>query len=277
MSKAHSTGLNRSGMEKFYTIPEVAAKCVAELLSSVNISEDDTIVEPSAGNGSFIPFITPLSKRHLFIDIDPDHPEVIKGDFLDIEPPCSHGYRIHVVGNPPFGRQSSLACKFIKKACSFADTVAFVLPRSFSKESMKRRVPVHFHLVHEHSVADDAFSVNGMKHNVPCVFQIWSRQTCPRAVPNKEKPIGFRFVGKDDLHDFSVRRVGVKAGAVSSHTEGHSENSHYFISFDTQLDSHTIDRLGSLSIEGKDMTVGPRSISKGELIVAFNKELANSG
>ena len=48
--------------------------------------------------------------------------------------------KIHVIGNPPFGRQSSLAIKFIKKSCSFSDTISFILPKSFKKDSMKKSI-----------------------------------------------------------------------------------------------------------------------------------------
>ena len=48
---------------------------------------------------------------------------------------------IHIIGNPPFGRQSSLAIKFIKKSCEFCDTLSFILPKSFKKESLKKHFP----------------------------------------------------------------------------------------------------------------------------------------
>ena len=35
-------------------------------------------------------------------------------------------------GNPPFGRNSSLALKFIKKCCIHGDTIAFILPKGLS-------------------------------------------------------------------------------------------------------------------------------------------------
>ena len=49
--------------------------------------------------------------------------------------------KMHIIGNPPFGRQSSLAIKFIKKSCEFCDSISFILPKSFKKDSLKK----HFH------------------------------------------------------------------------------------------------------------------------------------
>ena len=47
---------------------------------------------------------------------------------------------LHFIGNPPFGRQSSLAKKFIKHICSCdkTKTIAFILPKSFKKDSLKK-------------------------------------------------------------------------------------------------------------------------------------------
>jgi hypothetical protein len=47
---------------------------------------------------------------------------------------------IHIIGNPPFGRQSSTAIKFIKKSCLFCNSLSFILPKSFKKDSLKNKV-----------------------------------------------------------------------------------------------------------------------------------------
>jgi len=76
------------------------------------------IIEPSAGNGSFITGIKSITSNFKFYDLEPNNDEIIKQDYLlyDYEEPFS---KIHIIGNPPFGRQSSLAIKFIKKSCEF--------------------------------------------------------------------------------------------------------------------------------------------------------------
>ena len=65
--------------------------------------------------------------------ICPENKEIIKGDFLtlNVEPLVKSYQRIHVMGNPPFGRQSSLAIKFIKKSQQYCDSISFILPKSF--------------------------------------------------------------------------------------------------------------------------------------------------
>ena len=64
--------------------------------------------------------------------------EISKQDYLQIEEITHKKGKIHILGNPPFGRQSSLAIKFIKKSSIFCDTISFILPKSFKKDSMKK-------------------------------------------------------------------------------------------------------------------------------------------
>ena len=86
------------------------------LKNKYKISDNDLIVEPSAGNGSFISGIKSLSKHHIFYDLEPENAEIVKQDYLtyDYTIHSDKFNNIHVIGNPPFGRQSSLAIKFIK-------------------------------------------------------------------------------------------------------------------------------------------------------------------
>ena len=192
--KYQKTGLQRDVIDKYYTCHSVVEKCMKLLLTNVKIKENDLVVEPSAGNGSFISSIESLGCHNMFIDIEPQHDLVIKEDYLSdnfdmkIDEKIKHNKieNIHVIGNPPFGRQSSLAIKFIKKSCCYCDTLAFILPRSFKKESMKKHIPLNFHCLMEEDVMETGFIVNEESYNVPCIFQIWIKKSNTR---NKEKKI----------------------------------------------------------------------------------------
>ena len=86
-----------------------------------------------------------LTKHYIFYDIEPENHEIIKQDYLlydDYHEIKKMYNKIHVVGNPPFGRQSSLVIKFIKKSCEFSESISFILPRSFKKDSLKRGLPL---------------------------------------------------------------------------------------------------------------------------------------
>lgn len=182
-----TTGLDRNIIDKFYTKPTVSKKCCDIIKQIIDINyENDIIIEPSAGNGSFIPEILKMSLNCSFYDIQPEHPIVVKQDYLtftinDIEiSDCCLSSKIHVMGNPPFGRQSSLAIKFIKKSTEFCDTMSFILPNSFKKESMQKHIPLRFHLVYQCDLEEDSFTINGEDKHISCVLQIWKKKECER-------------------------------------------------------------------------------------------------
>jgi hypothetical protein len=71
-----------NGPDKFYTKPFISEFCVSSFVSNVVIQKQDLIVEPSAGNGSFIEPLKKLSCNKIFIDIAPENKAVIQSDFL---------------------------------------------------------------------------------------------------------------------------------------------------------------------------------------------------
>jgi predicted RNA methylase len=264
-------GLKRETLDKFYTKKYVAEKCIENLKNKIPISfEDDLIIEPSCGNGSFINSIKSICKNHLFLDIKPEHNEIKKQDFFEFYPNTEKYKNIVVVGNPPFGRQSSLALKFIKKACEFCSVFAFILPNSFKKDSFKNKIHMNFHLEFEIDLETKSFEVNGEEYDVPCVFQIWIKKNEKRVIEISEEPKNFRFVKKEENPDVSFRRVGVYAGKKDREIILKSEQSHYFIKFFN--DKSVVDNIAILSTIKFEFnnTVGPKSISKGELIKKIN-------
>jgi len=138
------------------------------------------------------------------------------------------------------------------------------------KESMKYKVPLNFHLVSEIELQNDAFYVNGDSYSVPCIFQIWVKKNILREKPKKLKPNGYRFVKKQDPHDVAFRRVGVYAGKIYKETIDKSIQSHYFIKFDGKLTDELYNKLSNVKFMDGSKTVGPKSISKQELIKVYN-------
>jgi predicted RNA methylase len=268
-------GLSRNTIDKYYTSPETVERIIDIVSKSVNINYSlDTIIEPSAGNGAFIGNIKKLAKNTVFIDIEPENLQITKTDFLEYSPVIGES-SIHVIGNPPFGRQSSLAIKFIKHACGFANTVAFILPKSFKKDSMRRHFPLNYHTIAEVDIPKNSFIVNGEPHDVPCVFQIWEKRDILREVVKREVPVKFKFVKHDENPDVSFRRVGVYAGRVDTTTENKSPQSHYFIKLEVPITDELISLLNIIDYKNKSDTVGPKSISKDELTREFNVVLSN--
>jgi hypothetical protein len=270
-------GLNRNIIDKYYTKDSIVDLCINFIINNINICNDDLIIEPSAGNGSFILPIKSLSNNYIFYDLEPDNDEIIKQDYLLLNyNELNETYKnnkIHVIGNPPFGRQSSLAIKFIKKSCEFCDTISFILPKSFRKDSLKKSFPLNFHPIFEFDLPEKAFLVNGNEYNVPCIFQIWEKKIYNRDSIIKLEPNNFIFVQKKENPDISFRRVGVNAGNIDINFIDKSIQSHYFIKFTN--DKSINDNIAALSLIKFDFnnTVGPKSISKQELIIQFNQFL----
>lgn len=263
-------GLKRNITDKFYTNKDTVKKCIDKIKENITINNKDLIIEPSAGNGAFIEDIKTFNTDYMFYDILPENDEITKSDFLDVDLEClSEKYnKIHIIGNPPFGRQSSLAIKFIKKCCDYAESISFILPKSFKKDSMKKHFPLNYHLICEMDIDEYSFLINNDKVNVPCVFQIWKYKNEKRSKDEKLESIGYKFVKRTEGPDISFRRVGVYAGKISRDTDK-SDQSHYFIKFTKEYD---IDKLNNISFT-TDNTVGPKSISKQEIIREFNKIL----
>ena len=275
ISNTQTKGLKRNTIDKYYTKPNVVNQCIDLIKTHITITKDDLIIEPSAGGGAFITSIKQLTNYFKFYDLEPEHNDIIQQNFLDFDyTQLKKDYKkIHIIGNPPFGRQSSLAIKFIKKCCQFASSISFILPKSFKKDSMKKRFTNNYHLIHEIDLTDNSFLVNGIETNVPCVFQIWEYKTTLRTTITKLEPLDFKFVKKTDTPDISFRRVGVNAGTIMKEIDDKSEQSHYFIKLTTNEDNEldeTIEKLKKIKFDFNN-TVGPKSISKQELILEFNK------
>jgi len=278
-----TVGLKRNTSDKFYTNPSTVEICLNVIKQYLHILPNDLIIEPSAGNGAFINGIKTLSNHYRFYDLEPEHPDIQQQDYMKLnskELLESHKLSVingklsscNVIGNPPFGRQSSLAIQFIKKSCEFCDSLSFILPKSFKKESLKKTFPLNFHLIIEIDLPYYSFLVNDQEYNVDTVFQIWVKKDHQREVTEKIKPVNYKFVKISESPDISFRRVGVYAGKIDTDIVK-SEQSHYFIKFTNDKSiNENLEALKHVKFEHNN-TVGPRSISKPELIIEFNKYL----
>lgn len=291
--------------DQFYTSPSVAKKCIKILISVLHDPEmhpqvlplsSYLWVEPSAGQGAFLNSI-PDTYDKIGIDIEPGpgaDANILKQDFLTWvlppQPPKTNKKPVIIFGNPPFGRQSSLAKAFIAHSCKIASTyiIAFILPRSFVKPSMSCAFESHFHCIHSSDVERNAFVLGGgggsggdgdASYDVPCVFQIWQKRSVPRMVPEKITEKGFQYVKGKDPHNIVIRRVGVYAGRcyINSHDETeYSFQSHYFIKLDEQFVAvqhikKIVDKINAHVFPTN--TTGPRSLSKTEINIVLNSIL----
>lgn len=264
-------------MDKFYTLPEVSKRCLDHVSARYDWSEWGLIVEPSAGNGSFLLQIPTNNK--VGMDISPEHPDIVEQDFLTYTP--KETTNILVVGNPPFGRVSSLAIKFFNHAASWSNVIAFVVPRTFRRVSVQNRLNDQFHLVFDEEIPTTPCSFSPPMM-AKCCFQIWEKRQTKRPVHTLEtahKDWTFLGFGPKDERgqptpptgaDFAIRAYGGRCGqVVTEHLETLRPKSWHWI---RAHKSDLVDRFKSLEhvvFETSQNTARQNSIGRGELIEVY--------
>lgn len=164
--------VSAADLDKYYTNKNVAQKCISLLLKDLEYPAwNYTFIEPSAGAGSFI-----FDETFVAMDIAPENENVLHGDFLTewFWEPNSVIY-----GNPPYGKRNTLSKAFIKRAVSnpCVITVAFLLPAVFKKHTLQSVFPDDWVLTTQEDISPDSFTFEGNPYSIPCVFQVWQRNS----------------------------------------------------------------------------------------------------
>lgn len=267
------SGGQKNKLDKFYTKPDTAKKC----LTLLNLHTYTTIIEPSAGNGAFSNLLFALKEQNKIggniyaFDIRPEENRIVEQDWFDYTPQLGEE-KILVVGNPPFGQQCSLAIKFINHA--------FILPRSFTKESLQNRITHLARLTQEIPLQKNSFTLADKDYDVPSVFQMWERvpeNTCPRPSLAPLTSEWFSFVKQTEPYDFAIRRVGGKAGHSFIPDGKISDQTNYFIKKNriTTTTQETIRIFNSLDYAVAGGGTGPKSLSKRELVRIVSEHYKN--
>lgn len=167
-------------LDKFYTKPEEVRKAVirtAYACSKLGLDPDQLrIVEPSAGNGSFLK-TSPHLPKPLAFDIKPEASGITQADFLTLDINAAAGPHTNetvFLGNPPFGKRGRLAAQFVNKSLEQGSVCAFILPLIFRKWITQKTVMDSAQLIADHDVPADAFELMGETYTVRCCFQIWT-------------------------------------------------------------------------------------------------------
>jgi predicted RNA methylase len=291
---------NPKELDQYFTKPDVADKCIDQLQSilSVPLTGFNSILEPSSGEGAFVSSLKSrgISEEKLvYVDIDAKD-EAHRRDFLKANVAAfvkNESQTFVTIGNPPFGKNSSTAVAFFNRAAEFSDVIAFILPRTFRKESVQKKLNDNFHLIHDNLLDKNSFTFQGKDYDVPCVFQIWCRgrfaSYCNSMVsipangirvlkPHPKQTNDFKFVKASESPDFAIRRVGVNAGRIfTDDPESKSESSHLFVKlFDNTKYSAVFEQLKSLKLESSECkydTAGNPSLTQGEICTIYNNKV----
>jgi len=279
MAQKYKSQSNSAQFDQFYTKPSIAEVIVNGVLKIINPSNRKIFLEPSAGNGSFSDLLVDKHNSICF-DIDPKREYIIKKDFFTVKSIDIENYKpeeVCVIGNPPFGKNSSLAVKFFNHCAELANTICFIVPRTFKKQSIRNRLNLNFKLKKSIDLPKNSFVFNNKPYDVPCVFQIWQHSDKKRRIlKSKNECKLFKFVDREEA-DFAVRRVGGRSGTAFLEHEGLSTQSNHFCK---AIRKNQINRIVKLInsinlIKIASATAGVRSISKGELIRAVERKLVS--
>lgn len=243
--------------------------------SLVNRTEFDFELEPSAGTGSFFNLLN--QNKRIGLDLDPKVSGIIKTDFFDWTWP--QGKKIITIGNPPFGKNANLAVKFFNQSAKFSDVIAFIVPKTFRKESITNRLSLNFHCIHDEDVPEYSFIFNNNPYDVWCCAQIWVRKDTARSKKQILKMTDFKkwfsIVEPTDA-DFSIQRVGGKAGMIRTENfNQYSKLSHYFFK---AKDDRVLQAFQAIDFdEVKFNTAGNPSVSPNELLQLWKVQAQELG
>lgn len=154
--------------DKFYTNPAIAKQCYDFLINTFDV-KNKVFLEPSAGNGAFLPYL----KDYIALDIAPEADNIIKKNFFTF---TTEKADYITIGNPPFGKRSKTAIEFFNHASQFSTIIAFILPVSFLKWSVQKQLNETFALYDYFLLPENAFIVNSEPYNVNAVFMIWVKK-----------------------------------------------------------------------------------------------------
>jgi N6-adenosine-specific RNA methylase IME4 len=228
--------------------------------------EFDCWLEPAAGGGAFFDLL-PADNR-LGIDIDPREVEgVIEHDFFSYD---GLGARVYgTIGNPPFGKNANMAIKFFNRCAKISSFVAFILPRTFKKDSVVNKLDDHFHLEYEELLAENSFEIDGVEKSVPTVFQIWVKKPYRRArveILADHDDLEFLPPERVAEADILFQRVGVGAGTIKYDLAEHSPESHFGLK--CSEDAEAILQTINWNVV-RHNTAGNPSISKSDVLKAY--------
>ena len=259
---------NSDKLDKFYTNVYTVANCINTLSKLYDWDKFDFIVEPSAGSGNFLLQIPSINK--IGIDIEPEHNNIIRQDFFTYLPP-SDKKNILTIGNPPFGRVSSLAIKFFNHASKFSNVIAFIIPRTFRKINVQNRLNLNFHLIYDEElpVYPCCFTP---KMKVKCAFQIWEKRDEAREVITMSiihSDWDFIHPNNISIADFAIRAYGGVCGTIElKNLNNLNIKGWHFIKSNIPIDD-LVNRFKLLDYSSSTNTARQDSLGKGELVSIY--------
>jgi hypothetical protein len=283
MASTVCAAVREAGLDQFYTIPAIAERCIQNVGNRYRWLDWGLVIEPSAGNGSFLLQI-PTEKR-IGMDLSPQHPDIIRHDFFQYTPPQTEE-PILVIGNPPFGRNCSLAIRFFQHASQWSNVIAFIVPRTFRRISIHNKLNRSYHLIWDEDIPSEPCSFDPPMA-AKCCFQIWERRFHVRPyiiLPTTHPDWEFMGLGPNDEQgqptpprgaDFAIRAYGGACGEIveTGLEHLHPKSWHWIAA---RIDRTVLrNRFQSLDYTVSQDTARQNSIGKGELVRLYSEAFSN--
>ena len=119
--------------EKYYAPTDLVDHVVDTALDVIGEENISEIIEPSAGDGAFIPKLDSLGIPVQYYDLYPEHDKIKEQDFSTLDLPYKKGRLF--LGGPPYGLGSKLWLMFIRQAAKMGDYIAYISPPSMHEEN----------------------------------------------------------------------------------------------------------------------------------------------
>lgn len=229
IKRKNENGGARQELDKFYTKDDVALSCIKTILPLIDRS--DIVVEPGAGGGSFNRQIKHNNLQAY--DLEPESEGIVKFNWFEMTREVIGNGSLLVIGNPPFGVRSDLAKGFIRKSISLgAETIAFILPKTFSKalNQQANLFPKEFRLVIENELDDNSFTLEGETFHIPCGWYVWTKNNDFMEGINLRKKLlaenkDFKFVSRGSTDaDFTINGNNGKIKSLNEVTNPKAEH-----------------------------------------------------
>ncbi len=168
-----------TGKEQYYTPIETAQEVFKNLEKLVPDLRSRTLIEPAGGTGAFIKAAIEAGISNVIsFDIEPHHPMVQEGDFLNQNLDVADAI---TVTNPPFGRNNSLSIPFFNHSAKTSEYIVFVVPRSWRKWTVQNKLDRRFELIKDDDLTINYVDVNGehgyKNNNLRTCIQYWKRSS----------------------------------------------------------------------------------------------------
>jgi len=207
-----------TGKEQYYTPSKISSEIMENVKTLLDGNLGQALIEPAGGTGSFIEAAKQVGFSEIIsFDIEPRHPLVVKGSFLDQELTVKNAV---TVSNPPFGRNNSLSIPFFNHAAKYSDVIVFIVPRSWRKWTVQNKLDRNFHLVKDDDLdinyVDDRNMLLSKKSLLRTCVQYWIRsdETLRRIYKVQDKGVISRC--KFDEADASFTLFGYGCGTVKT-------------------------------------------------------------